>query len=206
MKTLVAASPVTSPGFMSLGAPFQPGTGNLFVTSYPSETLLEINADTGVTTTLGPLVFAPTDGHAGQKTYLEALAWGTAPGGTAAVLYGIDATAGLVAINPSSGQKATIGAIPAFVGSGATAFTFSCLTGTAYLDLVRVNSNAVFDQFLYTVDLQSGGIALLGVVDHFPSEALKIAAANAEAVPEPGSLVLAGFVMTALVILRRVRA
>lgn len=207
MKTLVAPSPVTSPDFMSLGSSFQPGTGNLFVTSYPSGTLLEINVDTGVATTLGPLVFAPTDVHAGQTTYIEALTWGTPPGGTAPVLYGIDATVGLVAINPSSGQKTTVGPIPALVGSASGAgFTFSYLTGTAYADFTKANSNGVFGQFLYTVDLQSGGTALVGLVDHFPSGALQIAAANAEAVPEPGTLVLAGFAMAALVILRRVRA
>ncbi len=192
VKTLAAPSPLTIPSDEVTGASFQPGTGNLFVASDIMRALLEVNVNTGVTTNLGSLEFAPTDPNAGMRTFVEALAWGTAPGSTTPALYGIDATVGLVAINASNGQKTTIGPIPAFVGSGSGAgFTFSALTGTAYVDFSKVNGNGTESQVLYTVDLRTGQSALVGAIDHFGPGALQIAAANAEAVPEPGTMVLA---------------
>jgi Domain of unknown function (DUF4394)/PEP-CTERM motif len=201
VKTLVAPSPLTVQFDEVTGASFQPGTDDLFLTSFVTRSLLEMNVDTGVTTNLGPLVFAPTDANAGSNTFVEALTWGTPTDGTTPVLYGIDATVGLVAIDSSNAWKTTIGPIPAFVGSSSGAgFTYSDLTGTAYVNFAKVDDNGGLNQFLYTIDLRTGGTALVGAVGHFPPGVLQIAAANAPAVPEPGTLFLVGAAMVALLI------
>ena len=202
LKTLVAQSPLPTPSDEVMGAAFQPGTDNLFVTFSLTRSLLEVNVETGVTTNLGPLVFAPTDANAGKNTVLEGLTWGTPTGSTTPALYGVDTTVGLVAINSSNGLKTTIGPIPAFVGSSSGAgFTYSDLTGTAYLDFAKSDSGGTVDQFLYTIDLRSGQTALVGAVDHFPPGILQIAAVNAQATPEPSTLFLFASGTVALLIL-----
>ncbi len=189
-KTLVSPSPLTLQFDEVTGASFEPGTANLFVTSFDSRDLLEVNVDTGAITNHGQLAFAPTDVNSGKDALDEALTWGKAAGDAAPALYGIDTSAGLVTVDPFTALESTIGAIPAFAGSGSGAsFTYSTLTGTAYVDF-RKSSNGSEDQFLYTVNLRSGASQLVGIVDDFPPGLLAIAAANSQAVPEPATLSL----------------
>jgi hypothetical protein len=189
VKTLVAPSPLTIQFDEVRGASFQPGTGNLFVTSSATNSLFETNVDTGATTNLGTLAFAPADPNAGKTTFLEGLAWGTPAGGTTPILYGIDTTVGLVAIDSSNSLKATIGPIPAFIGADSGAgFTYSDLTRTAYVNFVKVTGNGTVNQFLYTIDLRTAGTALVGTVGHFPGGVLQIAAANTTSLPNTPSL------------------
>jgi hypothetical protein len=56
---------------------------------------------------------------------------------------------------------------------------------------------------LYTINLANGQTAQVGVVDNFPPGLLQIAAANAQAVPEPGTLGLAATGAVLLIFWRR---
>ena len=122
---------------------------------------------------LGALTSAPN-----AEIFVEALTWGTPTGSTTPGLYAIG-TAGdmLVAINTSNGLMTAVGPIPAFAGSNSGAgFTYSNLTGTAYVAFPQENSDGVSDQVLYTIDLRTGETALVGIVDDLPGGELQIAA------------------------------
>ncbi len=203
--TRVADSPnAGEAGRGFLGASFDPGTANLRViweSFAPGASLYrnaEINVDTGMLTEEGSLPVGVLD-----------IAWGHVQGSTVSNLYGIGVSGALLIIDPSTGATTKVGDIPALVGggagsSGATSFTFSSLTGTAYMDSITFVDNA-YNQVLYTIDLQSGASSAAGIVDHFSPGVLYIAAADSPAVPEPSTLSLFGVALFGLGVWARVR-
>ncbi len=183
-----ALSTALTGGFF--GFDFNPVADRLRVTSDTGQNY-RINVDTGAVIVDGDLAYAAGDLNAGSVPQVVAVAYTNSNAGAATTtLYDIDANGGLLALQnpPNSGILNTVGFLDGAAALEAT-FDISGPTGIGYAVLNGVT--------LVQVNLATGGTQTLGDIAA-PSAIIGLAA-QVGAVPEPSSLVLAGFGVASLV-------